>query len=71
MKKDLYLISISVKCKFWKISDEIVKTEDLKSNKDDFLKKLNKKFLSFDLKDILLYRIYLIIICVKCMNCRI
>ena len=50
---------------------EIVKTEDLKSNKDDFLKKLNKKFLSFDLKDILLYRIYLIIIGVKCMNCRI
>ena len=48
----LHFISIYVKCILWQIFNEIVENKGFYRKKDDFWKKkLNKKFLFFNLKD--------------------
>ena len=43
MLKILYIISISVKCIFWQILNEIGENQDLYRNRDDFLRKFKTK----------------------------
>ena len=64
--KNLYFMSISVKCIFWQIFKKIVENKDFYRKKDDFWGKFYSYFFIYFFQKIL----YFVSISVKCISCR-